>query len=120
MMRHLSTDIRGRVSLSKVSFNAIAGRFVLRNRAEGAAHYMRNSQITAPEDVSYVVSPYMPDCLREKNAKMLTSNACRSHESATGTSNIQDELDEAIILAGVRCCVGEYAEELHYRIIFTA
>ena len=95
-------------TILEVSFNALAGHFVLRNRAQGAAHYTRNSQITAAEDVSYVVSPYMPDCLREKDAKALTSNASRSHESATGTSNIQDELDEAIVLAGVRCCVGEY------------
>jgi len=74
------------------------------------------SGLTETEDVSYVSSPYLPDCLRAKPiVKPMTSNASRAHESATGTSTIKDGgedgeggLDEAVVLSHVHALVGEW------------
>jgi len=76
----------------------------------GLNGYSRESDVTEPEDVSYVSSPYLPDCLRApcKDKKPMTSNAHRAHESAAGASNIADELSEAIILGNVVGVVGEW------------
>jgi WD repeat-containing protein 35 len=38
----------------------------------------------------------------------MTDNTSRAHESAAGTSDIQDELSEAITLSGVNVLVGEW------------
>ena len=96
------------MNILNCSFDAEEGHFQLANRLKGEDRFSRISAVTEAEDVSYVCSPYMPSCLRERDPKPLTSNASRSHESAAGSCNIQDELDEAIVLGGVRCCVGEY------------
>jgi WD repeat-containing protein 35 len=78
----------------------------------GLNGYSKESDVTEPEDVSYVSSPYLPDCLRAetfgKPLKPMTSNTHRAHESATGASNIADELSEAIVLGNVVGMVGEW------------
>jgi len=68
------------------------------------------SEVTETEDVSYVSSPYLPDCLRMNNRfkQEFSSNKHRAHESAMGASNIKDELSEAIILGDVHTMVGEW------------
>lgn len=67
----------------------------------------RESTITETEDVSYVSSPYLPQCLRGQGPPN-KDNSGRAHESAEGVSNIKDELDENIILRQVNIIVGEW------------
>ena len=71
--------------------------------------YKRESKVTETEDVSYVSSPYLPQCVRNpRDFKPFTSNANRAHESAQGQNTIQDELDIVLVLSYVRCIVGEW------------
>lgn len=69
--------------------------------------YQRKSTITETEDVSYVSSAYVPQCLRYGGRPTL-SNAHRAHESGVNTDNIRDELDEVITLNSVSIIVAEY------------
>eukprot|EP00607_Mallomonas_marina_P007166 CAMPEP_0182416402 /NCGR_PEP_ID=MMETSP1167-20130531/689_1 /TAXON_ID=2988 /ORGANISM="Mallomonas Sp, Strain CCMP3275" /LENGTH=854 /DNA_ID=CAMNT_0024589123 /DNA_START=80 /DNA_END=2644 /DNA_ORIENTATION=- len=69
--------------------------------------YKRRSTITDIEDVSYVSSAYIPQCLRYGGRPTL-SNAHRAHESASSVDNIRDELDEVITLNSVSIIVAEY------------
>ena len=69
--------------------------------------YRRQSTITQTEDVSYVSSAYVPQCLRYGGRPTL-SNAHRAHESAVNTDSIRDELDEVITLNSVSIIVAEY------------
>jgi WD repeat-containing protein 35 len=69
--------------------------------------YKRKSTITECEDVSYVSSAYIPQCLRYGGRPTL-SNAHRAHESAVSADNIQNELDEVITLNSVSIIVAEY------------
>lgn len=65
------------------------------------------SGVTETEDVSYVSSPYLPDCLRADLNKAMSSNSHRAHESAEGGSTIKDDggddgeggLSEAVVLS---------------------
>ena len=72
-----------------------------------ASGYRRESTITSTEDVSYVSSAYVPQCLRYGGRPTL-SNAHRAHESAVNTDSIRDELDEVITLNSVSIIVAEY------------
>eukprot|EP00968_Pinguiococcus_pyrenoidosus_P003087 scaffold183_cov249-Pinguiococcus_pyrenoidosus.AAC.10 len=95
-----------------------------------AGGYARKSTMTDTEDVSYVSSAYVPQCLRYGGRPTL-SNAHRAHESAVSTvsgtvatplcmllrpvdggkfsqHNIRDELDEVITLNSVSIIVAEY------------
>jgi len=72
-----------------------------------ASGYKRQSTITQTEDVSYVSSAYVPQCLRYGGRPTL-SNAHRAHESAVNTDSIRDELDEVITLNSVSIIVAEY------------
>ena len=67
------------------------------------------SNITETEDVSYVSSAYIPQCLRFGGRPTL-SNAHRAIESGIGASdNIRDDdLDEVITLNSVSTIVAEY------------
>ncbi len=69
--------------------------------------YKRRSTITDCEDVSYVSSAYIPQCLRYGGRPTL-SNAHRAHESSIGGHNVADELDEVITLNSVSIIVAEY------------
>lgn len=69
--------------------------------------YKRKSTITDCEDVSYVSSAYIPQCLRYGGRPTL-SNAHRAHESSVSADNIRDELDEVITLNSVSIIVAEY------------
>lgn len=72
-----------------------------------ASGYKRRSTITDCEDVSYVSSAYIPQCLRYGGRPTL-SNAHRAHESGVSADNIQNELDEVITLNSVSIIVAEY------------
>eukprot|EP00620_Florenciella_sp_RCC1587_P012238 CAMPEP_0182571866 /NCGR_PEP_ID=MMETSP1324-20130603/15309_1 /TAXON_ID=236786 /ORGANISM="Florenciella sp., Strain RCC1587" /LENGTH=934 /DNA_ID=CAMNT_0024786619 /DNA_START=69 /DNA_END=2873 /DNA_ORIENTATION=+ len=74
---------------------------------KSASLYERRSDITNCEDVSYVSSAYVPQCLRYGGRPTL-SNAHRAHESAVNQDNIRDELDEVITLNSVSIIVAEY------------
>lgn len=69
--------------------------------------YRRKSTITECEDVSYVSSAYIPQCLRYGGRPTL-SNAHRAHESGINAGNNLDELDEVITLNSVSIIVAEY------------
>jgi len=69
--------------------------------------FERMSTVTDTEDVSYVSSAYVPQCLRHGGRPTL-SNAHRAHECGSTTSNIRDELDEVITLNSVSVIVSEY------------
>jgi WD repeat-containing protein 35 len=69
--------------------------------------YRRRSTITDTEDVSYVSSAYIPQCLRYGGRPTL-SNAHRAHESSVSADNIQNDLDEVITLNSVSIIVAEY------------
>jgi len=81
---------------------------------EDEAFYLRNdttsfeSTITDVEDVSYVVSPYLPLALRRVGGPMTSSNSHRASESATKDSTIRDDLDEVITISNVTILVGEW------------
>lgn len=73
---------------------------------ESSSGYKRRSSVTEVEDVSYVSSAYIPQCLRFGGRPTL-SNAHRAHES--GETNIRDvNLDEIITLNSVSIIVAEY------------
>lgn len=65
------------------------------------------SKVTDTEDVSYVSSPYLPDCIR-RGTRGMTSNAHRAYESASGKSDIKDEYSEVVSLGEVRVVIGEW------------
>jgi len=69
--------------------------------------FERMSTVTDSEDVSYVSSAYVPQCLRHGGRPTL-SNAHRAHECGSTTANIRDELDEVITLNSVSIIVAEY------------
>jgi hypothetical protein len=69
--------------------------------------YSRVSSVTDTEDISYVSSAYVPQCLRHGGRPTL-SNAHRAHECGAGESAIRDELDEVITLNSVSIIVAEY------------
>lgn len=74
---------------------------------QSASGYKRKSTITECEDVSYVSSAYIPQCLRYGGRPTL-SNAHRAHESGVNVQNNLDELDEVITLNSVSIIVAEY------------
>ena len=59
------------------------------------------------QDVSYVSSAYVPQCLRHGGRPTL-SNAHRAHECGISDNNIRDELDEVITLNSVSIIVSEF------------
>lgn len=69
--------------------------------------YRRKSTITETEDVSYVSSAYIPQCLRYGGRPTL-SNAHRAHESGASMGENLDDLDEVITLNSVSIIVAEY------------
>jgi hypothetical protein len=71
------------------------------------AEFQKISSITDTEDVSYVSSPYLPQCLRGFGPDT-NDNTNRAHESAAGASGLKDELDENVILKQLNIIVGEW------------
>lgn len=69
--------------------------------------YKRRSTITDIEDVSFVSSAYIPQCLRYGGRPTL-SNGHRAHECSVSADNIRDVLDEIITLNSVSIIVAEY------------
>lgn len=71
--------------------------------------HKQTSTITDTEDVSYVSSAYIPQCLRY-GGRPTMSNAHRAHESGEAARhNLRDqELDEVITLNSVSVIVAEY------------
>ncbi|DBA04263.1 TPA: hypothetical protein N0F65_009498 [Lagenidium giganteum] len=90
-------------SAPEIEFNE-EGRFILESIG-----YFRYSAVTETEDVSYVSSPYVSQCVRGVDAfQPLSSNAHRASEAAGGQSNIRDTLSEAMILTNPVCLIGEW------------
>jgi len=89
-------------------------RELLRVEWDGEEYYLktesgfeRQSTVTDTEDVSYVSSAYVPQCLRHGGRPTL-SNAHRAHECGSTNSTIRDELDEVITMNSVSIIVAEY------------
>lgn len=76
---------------------------------ESPSGYRRKSTITETEEVAYVSSAYIPQCLRYGGRPTL-SNAHRAHESGmAATDTIRDQdLDEIITMNSVSVIVAEY------------
>ncbi len=75
---------------------------------ESLSGFRRMSTIMDTEDVSYVSSAYIPQCLRYGGRPTL-SNAHKAHESGVNTAdNIRHKLDEVITLNSVSIIVAEY------------
>jgi hypothetical protein len=70
--------------------------------------FSRESSVTDAEDVSYVVSPYLPRSLRRVGGPVMSSNAHRASESASKESTIRDDLDEVITISNVTILIGEW------------
>ena len=73
----------------------------------GAGGFERASTVLDCEDVSYVGSAYVPQCLRFGGRPTL-SNAHRAAECAVSASNLRDELDEVITLNSVSIVIAEF------------
>jgi WD repeat-containing protein 35 len=69
--------------------------------------YSRPSDVGYIEDVSYVSSAYVPQCLRRKGGRPTMSNAHKA-SLCRKSSNIRDELDEVLNLSSVSIVVAEY------------
>ncbi|KAL7542407.1 hypothetical protein ACHAXR_013410 [Thalassiosira sp. AJA248-18] len=75
---------------------------------ESSSGYKKRSTTTDTEDVSYVSSAYIPQCLRY-GGRPTMSNAHRAQESGqTGIDNIRDNLEEIVTLNSVSMIVAEY------------
>jgi len=92
------------VEVPNIMWDAPTGLFMITMPGEE----VKPSSITDTEDVSYVSSPYLPDCVRSVCGRPLTNNRARASEAAAGVSTIRDELSEAIILNDVKLLVSEW------------
>lgn len=90
-------------NLVTITFDVDDGKFRLA-RNDGSVFV---SRVTDVEEVSYVSSPYLPNCLM-KNEASFSSNAHKSAMCKQGVNGIKDELSLAIVLANVRVMVGEW------------
>lgn len=90
-------------NLVTITFDVDDGKFRL-VRNDGSVFV---SRVTDVEEVSYVSSPYLPNCLM-KNEATFSSNAHRAGLCRQGVNDIKDELSFAIVLANVRVMVGEW------------
>lgn len=85
-----------------------SGEFYLEVAADAATQFEpRLSSVTDTEDVSYVSSAYVPQCLRD-GGRPTMSNAHRAHECGSADSGLRDDLDEVITLNSVSIIVSEY------------
>ena len=79
--------------------------FTLENTSTG---YKRESSITEAEDVSYVSSAYIPQCLRLPYAPTPHDFSNLAEAAAEAAGDVKDELQEVIHLANVRVLMGEW------------
>jgi len=100
--------------LLHVRFDAKEANYVLETKSEErngktvkVNNHTRVSDITYIEDVSYVSSAYVPQCLRRKGGRPTMSNAHKA-SLCRKKSNIRDELDEVITLNSVSIIVAEF------------
>jgi WD repeat-containing protein 35 len=89
--------------LMEVIWNSEAGEFAVE---VGAARWV--SAVLDCEDVSYVCSPFVPDCLRTQQIPRCNSNAAQAHLSAEGTSNVLSDMNEVITLSRLTVMIGEW------------
>jgi hypothetical protein len=69
------------------------------------------SKVTETEDVSYVTSPYMPQCLLTEKFRNKAGFHCNKHrlpDLVGAATEIEDDLDEIIALSNCVACVCEY------------
>jgi len=78
-------------------------KFFLKTKA-GAR---RESDVTDIEEVSYVSSPCIPDCMR-RWGPVCSSNAHKTSALLKATGTIRDELDECLSMDRLRLLVGEW------------
>ena len=66
------------------------------------------STITDLGKVPYVVSPYLPDCVRHDKALLLKDNSNFSYQCMLWESQVPDDRDEACVLANVSVLLTEW------------
>lgn len=104
-----------RQAVEGLAFAPGADRLLLQAESRGdkwylvaaGSGYSKESSVTDTEDVSYVGSAYVPQCLRF-GGRPTMSNAHRAAECARAASTIRDVLDEIITLNSVSVIVAEY------------
>ena len=77
----------------------------------------RISAVLEPEDVSYVSSPYVPDCVRLQLQPRCSNNAARRDECQAGACGIATDLSEVLVLDRVRIMVSEWVPFGHNQIV---
>jgi hypothetical protein len=104
--RQVVDDFYGADDLMRVVYSA--GRFDI---VEGDLE-PRESDVLDCEDVSYVCSPFVPDCVRPANwggfLEPCSDNSERAHLSNTGGTGLSADANEVVTLAGVSILVGEW------------
>jgi hypothetical protein len=94
-------------NLVECSFNMKSRKFLLTSRNG----YFKQSKVTEIEQVSYVVSPFIPEIYRAPHAPPLYDNLWRCDaiikSNKTG-SDIRDKLDEVITLNNTSICLLEW------------
>jgi hypothetical protein len=98
-------DPKDRDYLLEVEWNDNEGLF---NLTSGAG-YTRRSSVTDAEDVSYVSSAYIPECLRiDRYAPSPHSFEDQAEDAANGCTSIKDELSELMHLENVHMLMSEW------------
>jgi hypothetical protein len=101
----LAHDPNARDYLLEVEWDEMEGLFSLTS----GAGYTRRSGVTDAEDVSYVSSAYIPQCLRiDKYAPEPHSYADQAEDAANGCASIKDELSELMHLENVHMLMAEW------------
>lgn len=84
------------------------GRFAvytMKGRNEVYKHY---STVTAVEEVSYVASPFVLDCVKQDRDAEWTDNSTRAHEVARADHTLRDEVTEHVIMENVKLLISEW------------
>ena len=93
----------------EVEFVPETGEFELRG-GDGAE---RVSSVTDFEDVSYVCSPYLPDCLRPERTTTRTNRPFSdfselAHVAAAGEHTLREEGDTHVVVSGLKIITSQY------------
>ena len=77
----------------------------MKGRNEVYKHY---STVTTVEEVSYVASPFVLDCVKQDRDAEWTDNSTRAHEVARADHTLRDEVTEHVIMENVKLLISEW------------
>lgn len=98
-------DPTNKTDLLDIVWNKENSSFMLENTRTG---YKRESSITEAEDVSYVSTAYIPQCLRLPYSPEPHDYSHLAEAAAEAAGDVKDELQEVIHLTNVRVLMGEW------------